>query len=64
MDRRAAVKKLMDARDGALVITGLGSPSYDVHAAGDCDNNYYGGLNFEVQQTDLRFRFDRLPGVS
>ncbi len=23
-----------------------------------------GGLNFEVQQTDLRFRFDRLPGVS
>ncbi len=41
MDRRAAVKKLMDARDGALVITGLGSPSYDVHAAGDCDNNYY-----------------------
>ena len=25
---------------------------------------YLGGLNFEVQQTDLRFRFDRLPGVS
>jgi thiamine pyrophosphate-dependent acetolactate synthase large subunit-like protein len=41
MDRRAAVKKLLDARDGALVVTGLGSPSYDVHAAGDCDGNYY-----------------------
>ncbi|WID95183.1 thiamine pyrophosphate-dependent enzyme [Bosea vestrisii] len=41
MDRREAVKKLLDARDGALVVTGLGSPSYDVHAAGDRDNNYY-----------------------
>ncbi|MBN9071431.1 MAG: aldehyde dehydrogenase [Rhizobiales bacterium] len=41
MDRRAAVKKLLDARDGALVVTGLGSPSYDVHAAGDRDDNYY-----------------------
>lgn len=41
MDRRAAVKILLDARDGALVVTGLGSPSYDVHAAGDRDDNYY-----------------------
>ncbi len=41
MDRRVAVKKLLDARDGALVVTGLGSPSYDVHAAGDRDENYY-----------------------
>ncbi|TPN02122.1 MULTISPECIES: thiamine pyrophosphate-dependent enzyme [unclassified Mesorhizobium] len=41
MDRRVAVKKLLDARDGALVVTGLGSPSYDVHAAGDRDDNYY-----------------------
>ncbi|RJE89568.1 thiamine pyrophosphate-dependent enzyme [Paracoccus onubensis] len=41
MDRRAAVAKLLAARDGALVVTGLGSPSYDVHAAGDMDNNYY-----------------------
>jgi len=37
MDRRAAVSKLLDARDGALVVTGLGSPSYDVHAHGDSD---------------------------
>lgn len=41
MDRRVAVKKLLDARDGALVVTGLGSPTYDVHAAGDRDDNYY-----------------------
>ncbi|MDH7804581.1 thiamine pyrophosphate-dependent enzyme [Rhizobium sp. AN70] len=41
MDRRAAVRKLLDTRDGALVVTGLGSPSYDVHAAGDRDDNYY-----------------------
>jgi thiamine pyrophosphate-dependent acetolactate synthase large subunit-like protein len=41
MDRREAVNKLLAARDGALVITGLGSPSYDVHAAGDRDDNYY-----------------------
>lgn len=41
MDRRKAVEKLLDARDGALVVTGLGSPSYDVHAVGDSDANYY-----------------------
>lgn len=41
MDRRAAVNRLLAARDGALVVTGLGSPSYDVHAAGDADGNYY-----------------------
>jgi len=41
MDRRVAVKKLLDARHGALVVTGLGSPSYDVQAAGDRDDNYY-----------------------
>ena len=41
MDRRAAVKKLMDGRGDALVITGLGSPNYDVHACGDRDDNYY-----------------------
>ena len=41
MPRRAAVAKLLAARDGALVVTGLGSPSYDVHAASDHDSNYY-----------------------
>ena len=41
MDRRDAVVKLLAARNGALVVTGLGSPSYDVHAAGDSADNYY-----------------------
>jgi len=41
MDRRKAVSKLLDSRDGALVVTGLGSPSYDVHAHSDSDDNYY-----------------------
>lgn len=41
MDRRDAVGRLLAGRDDALVVTGLGSPSYDVHAAGDVDANYY-----------------------
>jgi thiamine pyrophosphate-dependent acetolactate synthase large subunit-like protein len=39
--RRDAVKALLCERDNTLVVTGLGSPSYDVHAAGDRDDNYY-----------------------
>ncbi len=41
MDRRAAVQQLLDTRGDALVVSGLGSPTYDVHAAGDHDANYY-----------------------
>lgn len=41
MDRRAAVALLVGSRDETLIVTGLGSPSYDVHAAGDRDGNYY-----------------------
>jgi thiamine pyrophosphate-dependent acetolactate synthase large subunit-like protein len=41
LDRRAVVARLLRDRDGWLVVTGLGSPSYDVHAAGDHDGNYY-----------------------
>jgi thiamine pyrophosphate-dependent acetolactate synthase large subunit-like protein len=41
LDRRAVVATILAKRDGALVVTGLGSPSYDVHAAGDRDDNYY-----------------------
>jgi thiamine pyrophosphate-dependent acetolactate synthase large subunit-like protein len=40
-DRRHAVAALLQDRDDLLVICGLGSPSYDVHAAGDHDGNYY-----------------------
>jgi len=39
--RREAVKALLTERDGVLVISGLGSPTYDVHAVGDRDDNYY-----------------------
>ena len=41
LDRRAAVAALLKGRRDLLVVTGLGSASYDVHAAGDRDDNYY-----------------------
>jgi len=41
LDRREVVSTLLQGRDGLLVVTGLGSPSYDVMAAGDHDGNYY-----------------------
>lgn len=41
MDRRVAVDRLVAARGDGLIVSGLGSPSYDVHAAGDHDANYY-----------------------
>jgi thiamine pyrophosphate-dependent acetolactate synthase large subunit-like protein len=41
LDRRAAVKALLADRERLLVVTGLGSPSYDVFAAGDSDANFY-----------------------
>lgn len=41
LDRRAFVAKLMAQIPDALIVTGLGSPSYDVFAAGDRDLNYY-----------------------
>jgi len=40
-DRRQAVGLLLADRKDALVVTGLGSPSYDVFAAGDHDGNFY-----------------------
>ncbi len=41
VNRRAFVARLLAATPDALVITGLGSPAYDVFAAGDRDRNYY-----------------------
>ena len=41
LERRAVVARLLRDRDGLLVVTGLGSPSYDAHAAGDHDGNFY-----------------------
>jgi thiamine pyrophosphate-dependent acetolactate synthase large subunit-like protein len=41
LQRRDAVRALLADRKDTLVVTGLGSPTYDVQAAGDCDENYY-----------------------
>ncbi len=41
IDRRAFVASLLDNCPQALVITGLGSSSYDVFAAGDRAENFY-----------------------
>jgi thiamine pyrophosphate-dependent acetolactate synthase large subunit-like protein len=41
LDRRAAVASLLTDRGGLLVVSGLGSPTYDVFAAGDDDANFY-----------------------
>jgi thiamine pyrophosphate-dependent acetolactate synthase large subunit-like protein len=41
MDRRAATAALLEERGPLLVVSGLGSPSYDVFAAGDHDGNFY-----------------------
>ena len=41
LDRRKVVARLLVGRKDLLVVTGLGSPSYDAMAAGDHDNNFY-----------------------
>ncbi|HEY7609829.1 MAG TPA: thiamine pyrophosphate-dependent enzyme [Alphaproteobacteria bacterium] len=41
LDRRAAVTALLKDRGDLLVVAGLGSPAYDLHAAGDNDANFY-----------------------
>lgn len=41
VDRREFVARLLQAVPSALVVTGLGSPAYDVFAAGDRDGNFY-----------------------
>lgn len=41
LDRRAVVAALLRARGDLLVVTGLGSPAYDVMAAGDHELNFY-----------------------
>jgi len=41
LDRRKAVAALLEDRGELLVISGIGSPSYDVFAAGDHDANFY-----------------------
>ena len=41
LDRRLVVATLLKNRKDLVVISGLGSPTYDVAAAGDHDKNFY-----------------------
>ena len=41
LDRRETVRALLADRKDLLVVTGLGSSTYDVAAAGDHDLNFY-----------------------
>jgi thiamine pyrophosphate-dependent acetolactate synthase large subunit-like protein len=41
LDRRAVVVEMLRERGELLVISGLGSPSWDTFAAGDHDANFY-----------------------
>lgn len=41
LERREAVKALLADRKDLLVVTGLGSSTYDVFAAGEHDGNFY-----------------------
>jgi thiamine pyrophosphate-dependent acetolactate synthase large subunit-like protein len=41
MNRRDAVARLLENRGELLVVSGLGSPTYDVAAAGDDPRNFY-----------------------
>ena len=41
LDRRDTVAALLADRGDLLVVSGLGSPTYDVFAAGDHDSNFY-----------------------
>jgi len=46
LDRRAVVARILKGRGDALVVTGLGAPSWDTAAAGDRADNFYlwGGM--------------------
>ena len=41
LDRRVVVDRLLKYRKNALIVTGLGAPTYDVAAVGDDDRNFY-----------------------
>jgi len=41
LDRRVVVGRLLKDRRNALLVTGLGAPTYDVAAVGDDDRNFY-----------------------
>lgn len=41
LDRREVVRRLLEGRGKTLLVTGLGSPTYDVAAVGDHPRNFY-----------------------
>ncbi len=41
LQRRSAVARILEDRGDILVVTGLGSPTYDCAAVGDHPNNFY-----------------------
>jgi thiamine pyrophosphate-dependent acetolactate synthase large subunit-like protein len=41
LDRRAAIRILLEKRDEILLVTGLGSTSWDAASVGDDDRNFY-----------------------
>ena len=41
LDRRKVVARLLQDRENLLLVTGLGSPTYDAMAAGDDELNFY-----------------------
>jgi thiamine pyrophosphate-dependent acetolactate synthase large subunit-like protein len=41
LNRRQVVATLLRDREGLVVVSGLGSSTYDVAAAGDNDKNFY-----------------------
>lgn len=41
LERRPAIERLLQARRDTIVVSGLGSTTYDVAAAGDHDRNFY-----------------------
>lgn len=43
LDRRAAIRILLDKRDDLLLVTGLGSTSWDAASVGDDPRNFYLG---------------------
>jgi thiamine pyrophosphate-dependent acetolactate synthase large subunit-like protein len=50
IDRRPFVAELLKRRNGAFVVPGLGSPCWDISAAGDAQENVYnwGGMGLAI----------------
>ena len=46
LDRRETVARLLQDRGALLVVTGLGSATYDVAAAGDDPRNFYLSVSY------------------